>query len=1107
MFVYRSNRMEHLVAALAQVVQRPLREPLQPEWIAVPSAGMERWLSMQLAQRLGVWANPSFPFPRKLIESAFAAVLGDAQASSEAYDPACLLFSVASLLRERAQDPRFAAVASYVNDDPNGRRRLQLAQRVADLFDQYSTYRPELLLGWQSAPADDWQAQLLRDLVERHGAGHIAARAAAFVQELAAGAGPVAGLPERVSLFGASTLPPLYVDLLGALSRRIEVHLFLLSPSREYYADARSAREIDAQLRRSGRERSEQLEALHLAELHPLLASLGRHGRELQEVLETRGGYREAAGDLYEDPGQGTLLHALQSDMLQLLNREAESADAAPRLLLDPNDASVAIHACHGPMREVEVLHDQLSALLQDPQIEPHDIIVMTPDIEAYAPVIDAVFSQTQGRPAIPFRLADRGALSTQAVAGALDALLDLLEGRLGSSRVLDVLGLPLVRERFEISADEVETLRQWVADSGIRWGADAAHRAQVEQPEHDANTWRFGLERLVLGYVMPRDDDALFLGRAPAKLAASEAQLLGRFLELCDTLFALRAELQTPCSVQHWQERIDRLLAALIVARADTAGEHKLVRRALHTLAQHASTSGFTEPIDIHSLRQQLARTLDARLPAHGFLSGGVTFCQLVPMRSIPFKVVCLLGMNDGSFPATDVAPSFDEMAKRPRVGDRCRRDDDRQLFLEALLSARERLLISYVGQSVHDGKALSPSVLVSELIDHITRSFQLPGEDTAAGFRQRATRMHERLLLRHPLQAFSPRYFGTDPDPRLFSYARGHCDGAARLLAQRQPRAEFWPRGAPAPSALPELRLSQLEAGLVHPLKMFARERLGLVLGDDIEQLPDREPLSLDNLERWQLGTELIERLRADGVISHAWPAFAARGTLPPGTLGVLEFRDVAATAAELVTSFWEHAQGQASMPLDFELPLGGVRLVGTLSQLWSRAAVYLQYSRLGTRHELRCWVRHLVLQCLRKERGGAQLPARSVLVGRAPGDGAAGAIAWGPIDDDPRAVLESLIEVFLLARTGPVPLLEHASRAFGEAIAKQLPVGEALGRARSAYATSSLQSQGDANDAYVSEIYRSWDEILAQDAPLSFIEAAQRVYLPMLSARESP
>jgi exodeoxyribonuclease V gamma subunit len=1104
--LYRSNSMERLADALADAVRRPLANVLAPECIAVPSAGMERWLALELSSRLGVWANPAFPFPGKLVESLLGLLLDGSEIEPDAFAPQRTQFALAGLLAELAPQPEFQVVRNYLDQDGGSSgRRLVLAARIADVFDHYVTYRPELVLGWQHGRESHWQAELFRALASRMAVPHLAARVEEARSALEARTSSVQRIPERIHVFGVSTLPPQYLSLLSAVSEARDVHVYVLSPCREYYGDLRSNREQRGARRRSKTERTPPPETESF-EGHALLASLGRHSREFQELIEALP-YSEAETDLYCDPGEDSLLHTLQSDMLGLRER---GEHAAPRKLIEARDDSVAIHSCHGSMRELEVLHDQLLELISERGVEPHQIIVLTPDIASYAPVIEAVFAQSEGRTRIPFRVADRSARSSFAVLSAFDALLAVFESRFAASQVLDLLGQDPIRERFELAMDEVEQLREWVADSGIRWGVDADHRAEVGQPRRDENTWRFGLSRLMLGYASGNPPSALFAGHAPAEVDSGEADLLGRFHTFCDRLFALRLELRESANVSGWRERLTRVLAAFVVERRENASEHAAVRGALLALEQDAARGGFDEPIELADMRRLLTGALDARAAMHGFLSGGVTFCQLVPMRSIPFRVVCVLGLNDGAFPAIDTPLDFDLMAAKRRPGDRSRRDDDRQLFLEALLSARDKLILSYVGQGIHDGQPRLPSVLVTEFIDHIARSFALPGP-SGESVPATPSAIEARLQTRHPLSAASPRYFDVAPDrdPRLFSYAMSALDGARASCGQRQrtePFCRLDPNRVMSPPSAISLR--ELEEGLVRPLRLFARQKLGLSLGRDVSILGDREPFDLDALERWQLGTDLLsqqlepgERPDPDVLAPDAYESERARGRLPIGTPGRLAFRALHDQVAQIVAAFDAEAGGGRMPAVDVGLQFLGTRITGRLEQLWPSAQLRVQYSSTGGRHELQLFVRHIVMHCLREQAPELGLPERSVLIGRSNRD--AEQITFVP-PEQPREVLREMLAVFAAVLAGPIPLFEHSSRAYAELRKQGKSEAQAVEAARHKFSRQFDTGVCDATDAYVNQFYPDFDSVLEVPSPYSFRELAERVYFPLLACR---
>jgi exodeoxyribonuclease V gamma subunit len=1105
--LYRSNSMERLADALAQAVRRPLANVLAPETIAVPSAGMERWLALELSSRLGVWANPAFPFPGKLVESLLHSLVESSDVEPDAFAPHRTQFAIAALLAELAPRPEFHTVRNYLEQDGGSSgRRLVLAARIADVFDHYVTYRPELVLGWQRGRDSHWQAELFRALSQRMGAPHMAARVEAAQSALQARDGAIERIPERIHVFGVSTLPPQYLSLLSSVSEQREVHVYVLSPCREYYGDVRSVREQRSARRRASESSVSQPES-EVFEGPALLASLGRHSREFQELIEALP-YSEAEVDLYREPGEDTLLHALQSDMLALRVR---GEGGAPRKPIDPRDDSIAIHACHGPMRELEVLHDQLLELISERGVEPHEIIVLTPDIASYAPVIEAVFAQSEGRTRIPFRVADKSARSSYAVLSAFDALLSVFESRFAASQVLDLLGQDPIRDHFELAMDEVEQLREWVADSGIRWGVDADHREEVGQPRRDENTWQFGLSRLVLGYASGNPPTALFESVAPAEVDSGDADLLGRFHAFCERLFAFRLELKQPATVAGWRDRLTRVLAAFVVERRENAGEHAALREALLGLERDADRARFDERIELADVRRLLTGVLDARPAMHGFLSGGVTFCQLVPMRSIPFRVVCVLGLNDGAFPAIDTPLDFDLMAAKRRPGDRSRRDDDRQLFLEAILSARDKLILSYVGQGIHDGQPRLPSVLVTELIDHVARGFALPGPQGEV-VPATPSAIEARLQTRHPLSAASPRYFAVaaERDTRLFSYATAALDGARASCGPRQqiePFCRFDPnRVMSAPASI---RLRELEEGIVRPLRLFARQKLGLSLGRDVSILGDREPFDLDALERWQLGTDLLsqrlepgQRPEESSVLDpEAFETERARGRLPIGTPGRLAFRALHDQVAQIVAAFDAEAGGGRMAPVDVALQFLGTTITGSLEQLWPRAQLRVQYSSTGGRHELQLWVRHVVMLCLREQSPELGLPDRSLLIGRSNRE--AEQITF-VAPDQPREVLRDLLAVFAAVQAGPIPLFEHASREYAVQRTQRKSEVQAEEAARNKFSRLFDNAVCDASDAYVSQFFADFEAALAVASPYSFRELAERVYFPLLACR---
>jgi len=1106
--VHRSNRTERLVEALAGVVSEPLPTRVTAgETVVVQGRGMAHWVALELAERLGIWANRDFPFPRAFVERVLTATLGEAPGAAEAFQPETLRWRVAAALAACRDRRELHQVRNYLDDDPRGVKTLQLATLVADTLDQYLVYRPELVAAWEAGDEPhEWQAVLWREL-----AGvdppHVARRARRFVEAAAdpAVVDAVRARFPRVSVFGLSTLPPLYLDVLAALARAVPVHLFILSPTHHYWADLVAPRDVAREVHRRGRRGRPAAAAaeLHLDVGHPLLASLGKVGREFHGLLEGHAEYLEGDDDLFEEPPPTSMLAVLQGDLQHVRNRGAD-ADC-PALRVAPADRSIAVHSCHGPMREVEVLHDQLLACFDaDPPLAPHDVVVMCPDIDAYAPYIDAVFGRAPGdAQGIPYRITDRRRAFTGEVPVAFSRLLAVVRPRLTATAVLDLLALGPIRERAGITLDDLGWIRSWVEQAGIRWGRDADERAAEGQPAADANTWRFGLDRLLLGYAMEGRGSRVFGAVLPVDtVEGADALALGRLAELCERLFVWRDRLRQARPLTEWQAVLTDAVAAFLPDTNRYAAECRELRQAIASVAERAAAAGYIEPVELEGVHAEVEAEIERDAPIPGFLTGPVTFCALVPMRSIPFRVVCLLGMNDGGFPRSRRPPSFDRRGHKPRAGDRSPRDDDRYLFLEALLCARERLIITYTGQSVRDNAELPPSVVVSELLDVLDQSFRL--DDRDAG---KETPVRRHVVVTHPLQPFSPRYFQQPERDGLFSYASAACAGAAAALEPRRTGAAFVPAAMPLDPVPDAVTVDDLVRFFRQPVAELCRIRLRLRLREDEDVVDDREPIELDKLEQWALGDLTLRHAERGLAPEASAELLRAAGVLPLGTPGACAVDRVAPVAAAIHTVASERRVPPVVAFLPVDLDLGGMRVTGGLRNVWSRGLVLAQYSRIGGLPELELWIRHLVLCTVRPP---AIQPA-STLVGRAPRGDGIGVVTFTPVDDA-AGPLADLVALYRCGLERPLPLFKGASRAFAEAAATGR--GKPIDRARAEYEGNEHDGRrGDLDDPAVRRVFAHGDPLDGSvripdprggEAMLGFEELALFVFDPLLAHR---
>jgi exodeoxyribonuclease V gamma subunit len=882
-------------------------------------------------------------------------------------------------------------------------------------------------------------------------------RAAVQAQLIAAlSKAEVGSLPERVAIFGAPALPPSLLQLYSAVARHADVHLFLQNPSREYWGDIASAAHV------ARRAITHKAEAAYLQTGNSLLASLGQQGRDFIDLVTEN--ESAVVQEWYEEAGDACLLHAIQSDVLDL----RENGPDTPRSI-ENDDSSVQIHCCHGAMREVEVLHDQLLALFEAHRdLEPADVVVMTPDVETYAPYIEAVFATAE--PRIPYNISDRTAEHESTLTAAFMTLLDLPGSRYEANAVLALLDEPAVRRRYGFAEADLETVHRWVRESCIRWGMDGAHRARLGLPPTHEHTWRYGLDRLLLGYAMPGGNEQLFEGILPYdEVEGSLGVVLGRFQSYAENAMTLDDLLRQPRTMSQWIALLHGVLARFFDADAEHEHELEAVRGALNALAAEAAAARYGDVVPLAVIKSALRARLD--VPGRAFLSGGVTFCAMVPMRSLPFEVVCMIGMNDGAYPRIQHPYGFDLMAQGYRKGDRSRRDDDRYLFLESLLSARRCLYVSYTGRNIRDDTIIPPSVLVSELIDYIANGYsRADGSDIRA-----------HLLTVHPLQAFSRRYF--DKDDRLFTYSHALSRAARAAVARTSGDQPFLPEPLPEPPA--EARTIDLETLIRffrNPSKFLLSERLKIRIEAAAEEIDTREPFALEGLAAYGLRQHLLD-MRLRGHALDGYPVARAGGVLPHGTVGAVLFSDESAAIDRYAEALQPLLPRSVFDPVAFEIESQHVRLRGTLAPISVEGLVGYRAAKLTPADRVRAWIRHLVLNAIAPE--GVALTSRWI---------AQDCIAtFAPVADAQECLAE-LLELYWSGLTRPLPFFVRTACEYAT-------TGEITSKVRSAW-LGGFQGNppGEGDDAYHRLAFRGIDPLDTR-----FEQIAMTVYGPMKAAMQ--
>lgn len=1055
-----------LAELLSDVLKSPLNHPLASEIILVQSKGMERWLSMELAQRHGICANVRFPYPIHFVHTLFREIIPDLPDHSP-YESKIMLWDIMHILPSLLDNPAFHTIKAYLEGGENDLKQFQLSVRVADLFDQYLLFRPDMILGWDRDIDNHWQAILWRELVNRKGKIHRAELHDTFVRAMRDSHIEFKSVHERISIFGISALPPFHIQILKALSTVIEVHLFLMNPCREFWAYIVSDREMSRYMAR--RKDEEVLPGeLYLETGNRLLASMGALGREFFHML---GEIECEEVQAFMEPGVNSLLAAIQSDMLNL--RERTSTGALPFL---ESDDSLQVHSCHSPVREIEILQDSLLALIADnPHVRPADVLVMIPDIELYAPFIQAVFSiPPDDSRWLPFTIADRGLLHESGLIDTLLRLLDLAGSRFGVSGVLDLLETDAVLSKFSLTEEDLALLLHWIRKTGIRWGIDAKSKEPLELPAYPWNTWRAGLDSMLLGYAMPAvSEDALFMGIFPFNdIEGSSAEVLGRFLQFTETLFHYMAALEEKKSLSEWGDFLLDILETFFSDDENHLRDMQAIRRVIHDLPDIQATSGFVEKIGLDVIKAWLRQNLKEKGFGAGFLTGGVTFCTILPMRSIPFKVICLIGMNDDSYPRQARKLGFDLMAVSPRIGDRSRRMDDRYLFLEAILSARQKLHISYVGQSMKDNSPRPPSVLVSELLDYVEEGF---GE-----------KVREGICVHHRLQAFSPAYFAIDG--KLFSYSTENLRAAQSVVSVPRENASFIPSGLSEPEH--EWKTIEIEAlcqFFSNPARFLLRHRLGIYLSEYPALMDENEPFELGSLEQYLIKQDLVARDLKDKDTSFRdlYPFMQASGILPHGSPGECCYDDLCASTRHFVNKIHPHIEGGQREPLPVDLAIHGYHLTGRLVNVYPEGLVSYRPAKAKGRDRLRAWISHLVFNHLPE---GASRETVLICEDRT--------FRYAPVEDT-EACLHTFLSIYWRGLIKPLHFFPESSLAYAEQVAKG---------AVSEKAMRTAQGKWDAFE-YAEKDDSCYDLCFRQIEPLDaeFRELAEAIFEPMLRHEE--
>ncbi len=971
----QSNKMENLALQLVDWLRESFAQKasvMEADSVLVQSPGMAQWLKLFVAQQLGITANIDFPLPSSYIWQLYQQHIEDLPAQS-AFTKPNMTWKLMHLLPGLLERDEFIEVARYLNDD-NPLKRYQLCVKIADVFDQYLVYRPDWILTWeqgenQLTDADvslqPWQPILWRELVSfSERLGESGYHRANLHNQLLGQLNNSTDQAQPILVFGMSALPQQQLEVLNALANNRDVVIFWLNPSFHYWGDV-----VDEKIRDKKRLANQDKDNDYLEVGNPLLSSWGKLGKDYQDLLIE---LDPVTQDVFDEPPASSLLEYLQQEILQLRFRGADEELSAeellsngtqyPKISIASSDQSLQVHVCHSMVRELEVLRDNLlKEFERRPDLNPGDIVVMMPDVATYAPLIDGVFGAADKAQFIPYAISDRSNAEESGILPSFLTLMSLHQSRLGLTEILSVFCIPAVLKQFDVSESEAELVKHWVAESGIRWGWDKEDKERWNLPEEAQNTWLFGFSRLLSGYAI-NNENLLETGEgiiAPyADIEGHEAAAFGKFYQFSKIVH------QALLYCQQRGKIADKIAGALALvnqffAESDETLQDIIgIRQAIESLSVHQIqfTGEVTQDIFVAELQQVLGE----KGVGQRFLAGYVNFCTLMPMRSIPFSHVCILGLNDGDYPRQTVPVGFDLMRNsQARKGDRSRRFDDRYLFLEAILSARSNLHLSYLGFSQKDNSARSPSVLISELLEYCGFTFCIEEQqslDPAITKRN----LLDQLVIQYPLQPFSEAHYLKSSN-KIASVERKWFEVANQM---RQPPVdvEF------SSVSLEKLNESD-DAGVVelddfinffmNPAKAFFKIRWNTSLYLRQQELIDSEPFELDPLSRFKL-TE-ISLQQSDLDFSSQ---FQAEGVLPQGNAGILHLQRFSEQNSLFADKLNALRNGRQCTHVDTIFVMPEHKLVGNIDCIYEDELILWRPGKIRARDKIELWIKLMML-----------------------------------------------------------------------------------------------------------------------------------------------
>ncbi|MBT4287033.1 MAG: exodeoxyribonuclease V subunit gamma [Deltaproteobacteria bacterium] len=1017
--LYTSNRQETLIEHLGEkVLQMPLVNPLATELIVVQHPGIQRWISHQLTLKNGISANTRFLFPNELLQMAYKEVIPDYK---NIWDTDQLQWYLFDQLLSIPDEPEFKLLKGY-QDINKELKSFQLAAQLSHLFDQYDMFRPGIMEAWEDGEDNVWQAKLYRSLPIEVRSKRKYMVQEQFKDNLNKIQMPLIKIPERISFFGISYLPPLHLDVLAGLSRLIDIHFYHLNPSPLFWGDLFSEKRMMKELLKKSETPTHDQ---YFPEANSLLASWGEYGQEFcnslinLRIVNEKEMFNNQDSSLNESE-RITLLSSIQKDIFYLKNPENNSE--TEKILIAEDDYSIQFHSCHSPMREIEVLKDALLKIFSNDDINPENVLVMTPDIDHYAPLIQAVFPKDPNeKNYIPYSITDRVFVKESVVIQYFLKLFEVVQGRFTLIDIFSLMASRAIKEKFQLTDNDLNLIKEWLEAVNVRWGIDGEFREKKGVPNTYENTWQYGIDRIVTGFGMPGLDHHLLRENSSRHdilpfdhIEGNNAILFGRFLDYFNILssMAINGEnsIYQQRTLNEWNLYFDWVIESLFKDQADWTNEIHLIRESISRLKNIEIETNFTPKIGIDGLLDFFQSEFNKILNESGFTGQGVTFAAMKPMRSVPFKIIALIGMNDKAFPRIEKNISFN-LSGKSKKGDRSVKGEDRYLFLETLISARQTLYLSYIGQSIKDNSLLAPSTLLLELLDYIQTGYLDKSQ-------------LKRIVINHPLQAFSPRNFSKQEGFTSFSDQNLAAAGMLKK-PNKETRSDFDLKLPVADETFKTISIQQLVNFFDNPIKFLLNHCLKIRLDGEKEAQDENEPFNFDFLSKYSVEGDILNSLNHSIPKGITKRITKSQGLLPHALPGERLFDNTYEELAVFREEIKDYIDQQSNDLYPFEITIDEFTLTGTINTALENHLVRYRHSSVKVKDRMRNWLEHLVINFLKP----SGYPTESILIGKESKTGNVEIYHTEPIDN-PEIYLKQLLGIYFSGLSQPLAFFPRSA-----------------------------------------------------------------------------